>query len=266
MKIGLSFLICALPFSLWAQTTINRQAGIEKKALDCAQQYNYMYYMQQWQKCLDTGLEEDSTIAYLWQQKAMPYFKCRKYEAGMVYLDKAVQYDRERWLPYRGFIKCIFQKNYAGAITDLESCIKEYGNGYVMDHTYAFYIAISQLQLNRFKEAEALLKAYTEEQIAKRGKDRVHHLGLFYWAIAQYELGDCQEAIKILDEALRLYPHFPEAKYYRAVCMRLLPGAKAEEIRQYFEEAYADAKAGYTINEDNAIYELYPYQVRWPKS
>jgi hypothetical protein len=28
-------------------------------------------------------------------------------------------------------------------------------------------------------------------------------------------------------------------------------------------EAEADAKKGYTINEDNMIYEVYPYKVKW---
>ena len=29
------------------------------------------------------------------------------------------------------------------------------------------------------------------------------------------------------------------------------------------EKAKKDAEIGYTINEDNAIYETYPYKVRW---
>lgn len=258
--VSISILACLTMPALWAQ----QQPDIAAEALKCAHRYNYTTNMQAWQDCLDEGLEQDSTIAYLWQQKAMPYFKCRKYEVGMAYLDKAVLYDRERWLAYRGFIKCIFQKNYSGAIEDLEACIAEYGNGYVMDHTYAFYIALSQLQLNRFVEAEALLQAYTEEQVAKRGKDRVHHLGLFYWGIAQFELGNIDEALEDFEEAIRLYPNFPDAKYYRAICLKR-NGASASTVEQLYNEALRDANAGYTINEDNAIYETYPYQVRWPK-
>lgn len=54
--------------------------------------------MKEWQAYLDKGLAIDSTITYFWQQKAMPYFKARKYEIGMEYLDKAVKYDREQYL------------------------------------------------------------------------------------------------------------------------------------------------------------------------
>lgn len=81
--------------------------------------------MSDWQNCLDNGLAKDSTIAYLWQQKAMPYFKARKYEIGMPFLDKAVKYKAERWQPYRGFMKCIFSKSYKDAIEDLEDCKKK---------------------------------------------------------------------------------------------------------------------------------------------
>ena len=42
--------------------------------------------MSEWQNCLDEGLKKDSTVAYLWQQKAMPYFKLRKCEIGMPYV------------------------------------------------------------------------------------------------------------------------------------------------------------------------------------
>ena len=127
-----------------------KQELIVKEHLnDCAQQYDYRILMSERQKCLDAGLAKDSTIAYLWQQKAMPLFKMRKYEAGMVFLDKAVKYDEKRWLDYRAFIKCIFVKSYKDAIVDFEKCKTLSGNSYVMDHSYDFHIA-----LNTHKKAQ----------------------------------------------------------------------------------------------------------------
>src|SRR5690606_20230922 len=110
---------------------------------ECAWQYNYISNMKSWQECIDKGLEKDSTIAYFWQQKAMPYYKAKKYEVGKPFLDKAVQYDKRRYLPYRGFMKCIFSKKYNEAIIDFEEAIALYGNHFEMDHSYVFYIAIS---------------------------------------------------------------------------------------------------------------------------
>lgn len=116
-------------------------------------------YSREWQEEIDKGLSKDSTIAYMWQQKAMPLFKQGKYELGMKYLDKAVKFDRNNeWQEYRAFMKCIFSKTYKEAIDDFEDCKKKNGNSYVMDHSYDFYIALSKIQLNEYQEAEALLE------------------------------------------------------------------------------------------------------------
>ena len=95
-----------------ANDKINRQEAIIKEHVyDCADKINYTVMMAAYQDCLDTGLKKDSTIAYLWQQKAMSYFKAKKYDVGMALVDKAVLYDEKRWLDYRAFIKCIFAPN-----------------------------------------------------------------------------------------------------------------------------------------------------------
>ena len=233
---------------------------IDEYLINCAQKYNYTINMKEWQDCLDEGLKKDSTIAYLWQQKAMPYFKARKYEVGMPFLDKAVQYDAERWQPYRGFIKCIFSKSYKDAIADLEDCKKKFGNGYVMDHSYGFYIAISYLQLNEFEKAENYLKNYVDEMFQKR-QGLEHPTALFYLGIAKYELGKYDDAITEFDKALKNFPNFPDAKFYKAIC--LLKQDKKEECQKLIDESKADYKLGYRLNEDNTIYEKYPYQVKW---
>ena len=58
----------------------------------------------------------------------MPYFKARKYEVGMEYINKAVIYAPQEWQPYRAFIKCVFAKTYKEAIIDFEDYIKKFGN------------------------------------------------------------------------------------------------------------------------------------------
>lgn len=239
-----------------------RHEALEKEYVtDCAEKYNYNYNMNEWQSCLDAGLKVDSTYAYLWQQKAMPYFKARKYEIGMAFIDKAVVYDAERWQPYRAFIKCIFAKTYKEAITDFEDCIKKFGNNYVMDHTYNFYIAISYLQLNEFEKAEALLDDYINEMNSKNGADWLHPTALFYQGISKYELRKYEEAIISFDLALKSNKNFAEPKFYKAICFAKLGNTDA--FKPLFEEAVEDGKSGYTLNEDNTIYETYPYQIRW---
>lgn len=218
-------------------------------------------YSPERQHCLDAGLEKDPTIAYLWQQKAMPLFKQGKYEVGMDYIDKAVEINPERWQPYRAFIKCIFAKTYKAAIVDFEDLLQNYGNSYVMDHTYKFHIGLSYLQLNEFEKAEAIFSEDLNEQAEQWGVDGQHHLDLFYFGISKYEQGKWKDAIAVFDKALEIYPTFAEVQYYKAVCLMKLK--KQDEAKELIKLAEVNGRAGNTINEDNVIYERYPYQVRW---
>lgn len=242
------------------ENTRSRQDSlILKYSTNCAKIYNYRYQMKEWQNCLDEGLKLDSTVAYLWQQKAMPYFKAKKYEIGMAYLDKAVKYDSTNWLSYRAFIKCIFAKTYKEAIKDFEQSIKIDGNTYVQDHTYKFHIALCYLQLNEFKKAESI---FNQDIIAQEKKwKEAHFLDLFYYGISKYEQGKWLDAIVQLDKSLKEYPNFSDALYYKAIC--LLHLNKIKDYNILLKESKKQAKIGNTINEANAVYETYPYQVRW---
>lgn len=234
---------------------------IQEHVYDCADNHNYRYEMHKYQECLDKGLEKDSTIAYLWQQKAMPLFKARKYEAGMVFLDKAVKYDEKGWLAYRGFIKCIFAKTYREAIKDFERIKDIEGNSFEMDHTYNFHIALSYLQLNEFEKAEKIFKKDIEEQVAQWGEDGYHHLDQFYYGISLYEQQKWEEAIAQFDKSLEIYPKFCEPMFYKALSMMQVEEYSNKEIDAVLEKAKENKDAGNTINEDNAIYETYPYQI-----
>lgn len=242
------------------QLTTKKQKEIITKYVDsCAR--NYSYYSNEWQQCLDKGLQEDSTIAYLWQQKAMPNFKARKYELGMRYLDKAVKYNEKEWLPYRAFIKCIFAKTYTEAIEDFKILKEKEGNQFVMDHTYDFYMALCYLQLNEFEKAEKLLENEIEAEVEKWGEEGYHHLDLFYYGISLYEQAKYEKAIEVFDKALSKYPKFSDVLYYKAIALSHL--GEFDKAKEIYDLSKKEGEAGNTINEDNAVYEIYPYQVRW---
>jgi len=236
-----------------------QQKIIEEHLNNCA--LKLPLYSQERQRCLDAGLEKDPTIAYLWQQKAMPLFKQGKYEVGMEYIDNAVEINPERWQPYRAFIKCIFAKNYKAAIVDFRDLLEKHGNGYVMDHSYKFHIGLSYLQLNLFEKAETVFSEDLNEQAEQWGEDGQHHLDLFYYGISKYEQDKIEDALTIFEKALKIYPKFSDAQYYKAMCLfRMQRGEEGQELMRTARE---NGLAGNTINEDNVIYERYPYQVRW---
>ncbi len=257
-------LIFVFGFSVFgfSQVSTNKaQDAIEEEFLtNCAQKYGYNTQMTEWQNCLDQGLKKDSTIAHLWQQKAMPYYKARKYEVGLPFLDKAVKYNPQRWQSYRAFMKCIFAKQYRDAIADFEDCKIKFGNGYVMDHSYDFYIGISYLQLAEFTKAHQYLKNYNDEMFEKRDKLE-HPTALFYLGIAEYELKKYEEAIVQFDKALNIYPQFSDVKFYKAICEKRL--GRIENFDKLWKESSEDYKKGFKLNEDNTVYETYPYQKKW---
>ena len=223
--------------------------------------WKYELYSREWQEEIDKGLAKDSTIAYLWQQKAMPMFKQGKYEVGMEFIDKAVKYNRQRWQDYRAFIKCVFAKTYREAIADFQDCKKRFGNSYVMDHTYDFYIGLSYLQLNEFEMAEQTFQKDYEYQLKDKGEDWLHHLDLFYFGISKYEQKNYLGAIEIFDKALKIYPDFSEVQIFKADCLRKI--GKTEEAKDLQKLGEINGRKENTINEDNVIYERYPYQIRW---
>ena len=199
----------------------------------------------------DSALTIEPNNAYLWQQKAMPLFKLRKYEIGLTYLDSAVAKNVE-YLDYRAFMKCIFMKSYKDALMDFDLATELNGNSYIMDHPYTFYQGLCYLQLNQFDKA----KHFFNQNLKN---DSVHFLDYFYLGVIYYEIEDYSESIKFLDKCLDNYSQFPDALFYKSLCIEKLEGVKA--MIPILEQAKIYAKKGYSLNEDNAIYEPYPYQV-----
>lgn len=220
---------------------------------------SYEIFSSEARACVDAGLKKDSTIAYLWQQKAMPLFKMRKYELGMPFIDNAVKHDKKKYLDYRAFIKCIFEKTYKNAIVDFEKCIQKFGNQYIQDHTYSFYLGLCFLQLNEFEKAESVFKKDIKQQEIKF--EEAHYLDLFYYGVSKYEQQKWHEAIVEFDKSLKQYPEFSDVQYYKSICLARL--GKDNESALLLAKAKMDAISGYTINEDNIVYEMYPYKVRW---
>ena len=50
-------------------------------------------------------------------------------------------------------------------------------------------------------------------------------------------------------------------KFYKAICLARL--GKTEDVDSLIKQSKEDYKQGYRLNEDNVIYETYPYQKKW---
>ncbi len=215
-------------------------------------------YSAKRQKILDSIIKIDPKNAYAWQQKAMPLFKQKKYEIALPYLDSAVKYDKEfHWHPYRAFMKCIFMKSYRAALDDFNAIDKKYWNYRVMDHSFDFYRALCYLQLNQLDSA----LSFIEISILRDEKSfkKAHYMEYFYKGIILMEKDNYSESLNAFNATIGVYPQFSDAWYYKSLIYKFLK--EKEPAEDCFQKAKQFFQKGYTINEDNVYYEIYPYQI-----
>ncbi len=252
---NLIFLLCLLNSNLIAQS----KTDTSKADYYFNKSFQYGLFSQEHQQFLDSAIFYNHSNPYYWQQKSMPLSKMKKYELAMTYLDSAVKYDKTlHWREYRAFIKCIFQKSYRAAIEDFQFVKLKNENGNVMDHTFNFHIGLCYLQLNQFDSAGKYIQKSIEFRLNKW--QQAHHLEYFYLGLVYMEQTKMEQAINQFDLALKLYSQFPDVLYYKGKILK--QQGKVEEAKNCFDKALESIKNGYTINEDNAIYEEYPYQIK----
>lgn len=216
---------------------------------------NYNYSSFKWQNTLDSIIKKEPNDAYLWQQKSMPYFKNGDYYNGMRCLDNAVKLDEISWLSYRGFIKCIFLKDYENAIRDFKDIVKKQANASEMDHSYHFYIAISYLKLGLLDSTAK----YINISLAKP-KEKLHYLDWYYAGILKLYQNELETSLIYFDNALSEYSHLSDANYYKGLVLKRLN--KKEASLKCLLQAKEDNRLEYSLNEDNMVYVDYPFQVR----
>lgn len=212
------------------------------------------------QAYLDSALMVIPTHAWYWQQKSMPLYKSQRYEIGKPYLDSAVRYDPDKWLDYRAFMKCIFERDYASSLREFHNCKAQFGGRHVMDHPYDFYMGLCHLQLMHFDSAATLFGRCVDNDVRTNGEKWVHYNHHFYLGVTLMEQGKSDAAVAYFDKALKSFPQFTEAQYYKAICLSRLD--RKAEAATVMEAAWNNFQQGFGMTEDNAIYEQYPYQPR----
>ena len=216
------------------------------------------YNHPQWQASWDSLLAICPNVAMAYREKAIPYLKNGDYAMAFKLEDKAVEFDPKSWIAYRGFLHCIFTKNYEKALVDFDHAAKLAPKAYIMDHTYSFYRGLSFLGLEEYDQAEKAFLMDIAQQHEKNGSNDIHFNSLLYLGIVYYEMKDYKKAEKILKDCLRLYEQLPEANYYLAQTFKKTGNAAAS---QYFQKAKEYFQQGYKINEDNEVYTNYPKQI-----
>lgn len=254
-------LLISLPFVSFGQENMSEH---KKDSLKNRYYTNgvakYHSYSAKFQFYADTLLHFFPDNPEIWQQRAIPLFKSGKYEIGIKYLNKAVELDKKEYIAYRGFINCIFLKQHSQSIQDFKEAIALKGEGYEIDHPFAFYIGLNYLQMNQLDSAKYYLERSMEIERRSKSENFLSPTNWFYLGIVAYEQEKWQDALSYFDKALHLYSSFPEVKYFKALILNKLE--QKELAITLLEEAVADYHCDYLFPEYNAVYEHYPYEIR----
>ncbi|TDE16528.1 tetratricopeptide repeat protein [Dyadobacter psychrotolerans] len=211
-----------------------------------------------WDQTYDSLLAICPNIAEAYQEKGIPHVANGNYEKAYEYNNKAVELDPHRWTPYRGYLNCIYTKNYEKAITDFEAAEKLTPNAFILDHSFSFYIALSYMESGQYDKAETYFLKDIAQQKRGEGKNDIHFNSLLYFGILYYLMNEFDMAQKYLRDCLVLYPQQPMANYYMAMTLKVL-GNNQKDI--YFEKAKQYMLEGYRLNEPNSLYVNYPRQI-----
>jgi tetratricopeptide (TPR) repeat protein len=269
-------LILSLNFLLAAYGSFCQQASHAGEKCDCSDKkvrdslsnkyldkgaYQYSYNSVDWQLYCDSLIAICPNIAEAYQRKAIPYIKFGDYAKAFPLEDKAVELEPKNYTAYRGFLKCIFTKDYEGAIIDFQKAQQLTPNSYEMDHTYPFYEGLCNLELGNYSLAAENFKKdifiQTRGDIKKQSS--IHFNTFFYLGVLYYEMKENDKAKDNLQKCIAVYQSHPDANYYLALVYKR--DNNMELYNKYLQLAKAAKEKGFDINEDNTYYAYYPHQI-----
>ncbi len=221
----------------------------------------HSYNGPEWQLYCDSLIAICPNIGNAYQLKAIPYIKYGDYAKAFPLEDKAVEVEPKRWTAYRGFLKCIFTKDYEGAIIDFKKAQQLTPNSYEMDHTYPFYEGLCNLESGNYKAAEENFKQdiFIQTGGDPQKQNKIHFNTFLYLGILYYEMMDNERARENFQKCIAIYQAHPDANYYLGMLYQREHNTALKN--KYLEIAKQSKMKGYNINEDNIYYAYYPHQI-----
>ena len=224
-----------------------------------AEKLPYHYNNPAWGSYMDSIISICPHIATAYQLKAVPAIKNGEYIKAYALDEKAAQLDSPQFVSYLGFLKCIFTKDYTGAIMDFNRANRIIPGGAEMDHSFYFYLGLCYLELEKYPDADV---HFTRDLFSQNKGDSnvdIHFNSLLYKGITKLKLGQSDSAEIYLKKCLGIYEKLPEANYYLALIYQKRKETNLE--KKYLEMARKSLLDGYSMNEDNLYYVNYPKQI-----
>ncbi|MCE6987528.1 tetratricopeptide repeat protein [Dyadobacter sp. CY323] len=261
MKIILIVLILCTSVPIFAQNAVDcSQKQVQDSLFNTYSKKAHEFSLndKEWVQIYDSLISICPNISEAYQERGLAYLVSGDTSQLFANIDKAAELDRTRWLPYRGYLHCIYAKNYQKAITDFEEAEKLMPNAFTMDHSFSFYLAMAHTGLGNFEKAETYFLKDIATQKRGTGQNDIHYNTLLYFGIMHFLNNELDKSETRLRECLQLYEQHPTANYYMALIMKAT-GNKQQAA--FFEKAKQYSQEGYKINEPNSYLVPYPYQV-----
>lgn len=211
---------------------------------------------------IEEALAVDPTYAEAWRELSVAYLKRGMPQKWKPLMDKAVQYDPETWVPWRGYLYLYFYRDYKKAIEDFNASdsLTEYLD-YPQGHSVDFWRGIAYLGLNDHSNSINYWDKHIHKETEDAGEDWVELEAFLYRGIAHYESGNMVSALEDFDKILHYFKHSADAKYYKAKTLQQL--GKNIEALGYAKKAMMDYKKGFYNNYHyvELLRQIYPQDI-----
>ncbi|SMC56779.1 tetratricopeptide repeat protein [Moheibacter sediminis] len=220
-----NLILFLIPFTIFAQENCNyfKMMGDNQKYEACIMYEDlsakgYYQFQKEWMEGLDKILEKHPDYAKAHHEKSIPYLKSGDFVNWKINIDKAVKYDAENYLGFRGSVKAKFFGDNIGAIADIDSLdkIRDYDLGMTNNGDYHLNIvkAICYSQLDQKEKAIEIFEKQLADETHTIGLYDYYQLGVTYFEIKSYEKA-LQEFQKQLTENENAETHYYLGQIYK---------------------------------------------------
>lgn len=168
------------------------------------------------QKILDKIIKKCPNFSHAYYVKAIPYLKRGIFIEWKELIDKAVFYNPEEYLGYRGGCRFQFLRDYIGAINDIERLILISNNdiGYIYNGDYHLktILALSYSAINENNKALTILNSHLSSFKYTPAPYDYLHLG-----ILQLNCNDIKSAIESFNLQIEINDFVAETYYYMGI-------------------------------------------------
>jgi len=216
---NLSYLLLILPIWLYSQPNCNaylyKGDTLQYKACKLVENIDDHYYQfnREFQEQYDEAIKICPKFAYAYREKSTAYLKSGDFITWKKLIDKAVQYDMEGNLGYRGWCRYQFFRDYKGAIKDIEllDSLVNYNIGYSVNGDYHLNIAkgICYSAINQKQKAIKIFNDQLNTKDYSAGLYDYYQLGVTY-----YEVNDLKNALKSFEKQSEIN-EFADNAYYK---------------------------------------------------